>query len=173
VAVASVVAAGCARKAPQAPAKVAAVGPAPVLSADGRFELRAPPDWVPTKKLSNNAVLQVASTRKEGSVLVLSKSKRVFPEPVSYRDYAKNTVEELRGLAKEGEIVRGPTDLMIDGRPAVRYEVKGKVKDLPIHYLHTTVDGKDALHQIVAASSQMEKHRQTIEDIVGSFRERK
>ncbi len=163
---------GCGRGAPPEPARVASGGPSAVASADGRCELRVPEDWMQARKPRDGVVLEVANKR-QGSVIVLPRERSDLVKPLSYRAYAKNTVEELRKIAEDGKIVRGPLDLVVGGLPAVRYEVQGWVNRRPIHYLHTTVEGKGAFYQVVGASSDMKSHRKTIEEIVGSFRETK
>jgi hypothetical protein len=144
-----------------------------IRSTDGKSQVRVPAGWSVKSGLNREATLQVADTDHHAFFIVLTESKRDFAESFTYRDHAHKTLEHMaRGLA-DVTITGAPTELVVGGRPGVRYEVQGTLDHLRVVFLHTTVDGDESFHQVLAwtVPSRLESNRKTLEDIISSFAE--
>jgi hypothetical protein len=69
----------------------------------------------------------------------------------------------------------GPKTVTVNGNPGVQYEITGKVSNIDITYLHTTVETPQNFHQVLAytAQGEFEKNRGEMEQVINSFQEAK
>ncbi len=147
--------------------------PTVVTSTDGKCQVTVPGGWSTKTNMHKEAQLQVANERKEAYCIVLSESKESLGGKMDYREHSQFTFDNLKASVDGATVVRGPTDMQINGRSAVQYEISGKAQNLAVTYLHTTVDGEHGIHQVLAWSlqSNMESNRKTLEDVIASFKE--
>ncbi|MCZ6671070.1 MAG: hypothetical protein O6947_08580 [Acidobacteria bacterium] len=143
-----------------------------VASRDGASRLLLPAGWKVRPHLNDAADLQVASVKNNCYLIVLSEKKAGLGilSLEEHSRFGRETV--LQGL-ENGVESAGPIYLEIDARPAVQYELRGRISGLKVAYLHTTVEGIDSYHQIVAwtTQSRFEKNRAAIESVIESFME--
>lgn len=144
-----------------------------VTSSDGLTQVTLPAGWRKGTDLHEEAELQVLARGKNAFAIVLTEPKDDFDEGFTHTDHAELTFDKLLDGLGEAEIVRGPDSLRIGGRAAVQYEVIGSVRSLRIVYLHTTVDGADSFHQILAwtTPSRIDRNRADLDTIIASFSE--
>jgi len=122
-----------------------------------------------------NAVLEVGNRKELVFLLVITRSKMDYGENVTYRDRAQKAIESMKEKLDDPKTLRGPVELVINGRSAIQYEFSGTLRSeqLRVHYIHTTVDGAADFHQLMAWStpSRIEQHRSNIQDVTRSFAE--
>lgn len=147
-------------------------GPKAVTSADGRIQVVVPKGWKSQRTLHNNADIQVADLLKEGYLIVLSDSKMDL-DNMTFKEHSKLTRETILENLKNGRVSSGPAELEINGRPAVQYEIRGSVDEIKVIYFHTTVDGKEAFHQILAWTlpSKFKQNQGVLKTVINSFKE--
>ncbi|MFO1464618.1 MAG: hypothetical protein U1F66_12660 [bacterium] len=142
-----------------------------LFSPDGKFRLTVPGGWTEEKDLHDSADIQAAHKPSQMYVIVLSETKE---------DLKDMTLEEHSKLTREGlmkgvqdPIVVGPKSLVVDGHPALQYEIRGSVEHVNIVYLHTTVDGGKYFHQILAwtVPSRFAQNQATLEEVTRRFHE--
>ncbi|MGK7872348.1 MAG: hypothetical protein AB4426_03240 [Xenococcaceae cyanobacterium] len=143
-----------------------------VLSRDGLTQVVVPSGWKTQQDLHDDADIQVANTWDESYLIVLSDSKTDF-EDITLEEHSQITSQILLENVKNAQVSSEPKELEINGRPAVQYEIRGSVDRIKIIYLHTTVDGKESFHQLVAWTlpSKFQKNRPVLESVINSFKE--
>lgn len=146
-----------------------------VQATDGRSQIRLPSGWTKMTGLNDKAEIQVGSQSQSAYLIVLTETKADFDSGLTYRQHARLTLDILLENAKNARITKGPTEVKVGGRSAVQYEVNAQVDNFRVIYLHTTVDGQSAFHQIVAwtVPSQWQRNRTTMQQVINSFAERK
>ncbi|MBT9314335.1 hypothetical protein [Leptothoe spongobia] len=135
-------------------------------------ELTLPNGWVDVQNLRPDADLYVAHEDRTMYVMVLSDPKR---SEVGTFSLANNSDQYLsfldRGLTQEQAEV--PTTMTsLNGLNALQYEVRGRVDNLPIVYLHTTVEGNENYYQVVGWTT-VEKYgaaKEELQTVIQSFR---
>jgi hypothetical protein len=144
-----------------------------VKSADGRSQVRLPAGWSIKTDLNDRADLRVGNAQQDAYLIVLSDPKVDFADKITYRDHARMRLDRLVKAIDGAKVARGPTELVVGGRPAIQYEVHGTVEDIRIIYLLTTVDGSESFHRLLAwtVPSRLESNRKALEDVIGSFAE--
>jgi hypothetical protein len=145
-----------------------------VQSTDGRSQVRLPAGWSVKSGLNGQADLQVGNTDQNAYLIVLTEPKIDFPDKMTYRDHARLTLGRMVKALDGATVARGPTELVVGGRPAIQYEVHGTADHLRVIYLHTTVDGNESFHQMLAwtVPSRLESNRKALNDMINSFSER-
>lgn len=152
--------------------KVGNTTPRTIKSDDGLSQIVIPPGWKVRSDLNEEADIQVGDLRNNGYLIVLSESKIDF-EGIEYQEHSRLTREGFMETMEKGKITSGPSEIEINHRRAVKYEMQGSVNGVKIVYFHITVDGEKAFHQILAwtVPSQVEKNRGNIDFVVNSFQE--
>ncbi len=94
---------------------------------------------------------------------------------LSQFDLEDNAIQYRRLIRSELDDYEGETRLgtpSIDGKPAVQYEIRGRVDGVPVVYLHTTVQGTDNYYQVVGwtRADGYEENKATLKAIAESFR---
>ncbi|MGD1856808.1 MAG: hypothetical protein ACFB2W_21445 [Leptolyngbyaceae cyanobacterium] len=136
------------------------------------IELTLPDGWVDVHNLRPDADLYAAHEDRTMYVMVLSDPKQ---SEVGTFSLANNSDQYLsfldRGLTQEQAEV--PTTMTsLNGLDAVQYEVRGRVDNLPIVYLHTTVEGDDNYYQVVAwtTAENYGSAKGELQTVIQSFR---
>ncbi|MBX2865800.1 MAG: hypothetical protein KTR27_19790 [Leptolyngbyaceae cyanobacterium MAG.088] len=135
-------------------------------------QLTLPAGWVDVQTLRPDADLYVAHEDRTKYVLVLADPKRSEVGTFSLSDNAVSYLSFLdRGLTQERP--EKATDMTsLNGLKAVQYEVRGRVDNLPVVYLHTTVEGQTNYYQVVAWTTAEEYAavKTELQDVIESFR---
>jgi hypothetical protein len=148
-------------------------------ASDGRSSIAIPSHWSNMKAMGKNlneaATIQAGNEFQGVYLLVLTDSKADFGEGTTVRDYAKTMLAVSMAEMDDAKLVSGPRELRVDGRPAVQYEFTGVLKKerLKIHFLDTSIEGKDHFHRVFAWTvfSRFAEHRPTLDAAVASFHE--
>ncbi|MEM9264181.1 MAG: hypothetical protein AAGA46_01520 [Cyanobacteria bacterium P01_F01_bin.13] len=135
-------------------------------------QLTLPQGWVDVQTLRPDADLYAAREDRAMYVMVLADSKGSEVGGFSLANNADQYLSFLdRGLTQEQP---GVATIMtsLNGLDAVQYEVRGRVDNQPIVYLHTTVEGDTNYYQVVAwtTAENYPAARAELETIIGSFK---
>lgn len=147
----------------------------PLVSTDGKSQVVMPKGWSKQTDLHDDAELQAANRRRELYLIVLTEAKQDFPAGTTFKDHAKLTLDSLQSNLSGAELVRGPTEITINGRSALQSEIQGTIDGLNVVYIHTTVDGKENFYQLLSWTlrDKLSSNRSEMESIINSFAEAK
>ncbi len=142
-----------------------------LYSDDGISELSVPEHWVLSPHISATASLRATDPRTNASLVVNSYlPDEIKPMPLA-RMAEKLSRALLDGLEK-GRI-SPPRKLTIQGRPAIEYEITGRVGDMRLGYLSTVVEGRTAQHHVIAwpVAENNKAARAAQRELVATFKE--
>ncbi len=141
--------------------------PRTVRSDDGLVQVEVPFLWTDQEDLNDEADVEVSLPSSKLYLIVLSEPKGSF-QGMDYHGHSQLT-RDIFGIPT----VAGPEQLQIKGRPAVQYRLEGTVDGNDITFLHTTIDGVDHFHQVVAwtRSSRFERSRDRLDAVIASVQE--
>ncbi|MBF2078489.1 MAG: hypothetical protein IGR76_08205 [Synechococcales cyanobacterium T60_A2020_003] len=181
---------GCSRPKPESPPEASVTVepqseiPAPpetvLVSSDGASRLTLPTGWQAENQLHDSAELQAANYERKLYVIVLSESKEALKAEEPDTNWTIETHSETtRKLLEDrlkaaGEIEVGdPVTLKVGAYPAIQYEIRGKLGDLDVVYLHTTVETSTHFHQILAwtVPETLAANRTELDRVIQSFQE--
>ncbi len=143
----------------------------PIISSDGKIRITAPSTWKTSTELNDKAELQASDSSNQMYLIVLTDPKANY-RSMTIDDHSEETLGTLtRSMTSSTKT--GPTNMTIDGSPALQYEVRGEIKGLNVVYLHTTVETSKNFHQIVAWTLQTtyDAKKDVLQDVVQSFKE--
>lgn len=142
-----------------------------VYSDDGISELTAPEHWTVRADIGREATLRVSDSMADYHLAVYTYLPDEI-EPTPLAQFSEDFSSDLMGSLADGR-VSAPRKLTINGRPAVQYEVSGRIGEDRFVYLSTTVEGKRAKHQLVATISEAAypTHKGALNKAIVSFRE--
>ena len=145
-----------------------------IVTADnGLSQIEIPDNWSERTDLNDEADIQVAYLRKEMYIIVMSEDKQDFEDSFTAESYSELTREFITDGLTSLEISDTAEELEIDGHSALQYEIRGTMDGIKIAYLHITVDGDQAFHQIIAWTlpSKWDTNRPILESVINSFQE--
>ena len=136
----------------------------------GLASLRLPPGWRATHGLNDGACLQALHPLHGRHVIVISESLEDYALSVSLHEHAEVTRNLLtRGIRVMK--ISGPDLRIVGGANAVQFEIEGFHDNTWLKYLHTTVEGKRAFHQVIAWATQSRYSREVFEALLDGFAE--
>ncbi|MBI4161090.1 MAG: hypothetical protein HY509_01430 [Acidobacteria bacterium] len=147
-------------------------GPHLITARNGRSRLELPAGWRFRPYLNATADLQVADVQHKSFLIVLSEPKPAVNH-LSLEAQSDIALATIVARMEGVEATSGPVEMMIGGHRALRYEFRGRIEGVKVAYIHTTIEGRETFHQIVAwtTPSRLKKNRAVIEAVIASFRE--
>jgi hypothetical protein len=144
-----------------------------ITSDDGFCQLEIPNDWSLRSDLNDYANIQAANLKKEVYVITISEYKIDFADDTTLESYSDITYQTFVDSLTDPVMISGPTQLEINGRRALQYEIRGEVEGVRAVCLHTSVDGEKGFHQVLAWTliSKYEKNLALLRSVIDSFRE--
>lgn len=138
------------------------------------FEIMKPDGWEAgeVKAQSGVAKISMGNRKGKGYLTVLSNLKSSYQSSgVDYWKYSKIARAGMRKARQDYTEVSGPVDVSVNGMKGVQYELMFTQGGELNRFLHTTLDGKRYLHQIIAFSpeSLYNSHKPTFERILNTF----
>lgn len=149
-----------------------ATGPSDLENTETNVQITVPEGWrVVRDELRRTDDIYAAYPPEQLYAAVLSESAAVLNQ----FDLENNAVQYRRLIRSELDDFEGETRLgtpSIDGKPAVQYEIRGRVDGVPVVYLHTTLQGADSYYQVVGWTTEdsYQDNKETLKAIVNSFR---
>lgn len=139
---------------------------------ESNVELTLPQGWVDVQNLRPDADLYAAREDRTMYVMVLADPRVSEVGSFVLSDNATQYLSFLdRGLTQEQAEV--PTSMTsLNGMKALQYEVKGQVDNVPVVYLHTTVEGSTNYYQVVAwtTADNYSAAKGELQTVIQSFR---
>jgi hypothetical protein len=147
-------------------------GPKVVAAAGAGFAAIAlPAEWRQTTSLDCHAALQAVDWFHCRYVIVISESLEDFDETVDLRGYSRSAGTRIMEAVELLDI-SGPFERAVAGFDAVQFEYKTRVNGQKITYLHTTVAGRRAFHQVIGWSASSSFNRRAFDTLLDGFAER-
>lgn len=133
-------------------------------------QLRLPAGWRPARDLNEGAGLQAINPLHGRHVIVISEGLEDYALGVTVAEHAKVTLALLvRGIHVTS--ISEPEHRTIEGQAAVQYEIEGLHDNTWVKYLHTTIAGRRAFHQVIAWATQSRYDRSVFEKVLAGFSE--
>ncbi len=149
-----------------------ATGPTDLENTATGVRITVPDGWrVAREGLRKTADIYAVYPSRDLYAAVLSERAAVL----SQFDLEDNATQYRRLIRSELDDYEGEDRLgtsSIDGKPAIQYEIRGRVDGVPVVYLHTTVKGADNYYQVVGWTTEngYEENEETLKAIALSFR---
>ena len=136
----------------------------------GYAQVLLPPRWRPTARLNEQATLQATDPILHRYLIVVSESREDFEPSLKLEEHAAMT---LQTLAASVQVlgVRGPEPTQVQGLPAVQYELEAYCDRTRLKYLHTTIAGARAFHQVLSWAPYSKYDRTVFERLLDGFEE--
>jgi hypothetical protein len=133
-------------------------------------QLRVPAGWRAARDLNEGAGLQAINPLHGRHVIVISECLEDYAIGVTVDEHARITLDLLvRGI--QVTRVSDPHHRVIGGYDSVQYEVEGFHDNTWVRYLHTTIAGRRAFHQVIAWATQSRYSREVFEAVLEGFSE--
>ena len=148
--------------------------PAPRRLTDGELGLASitlPARWRAATALNDQAAIQASDPFRQRFAVVISEAREDFDVTVDLSDHAGRTLTQLSDSLRLVAI-NGPIERTIQGCRALQFEVEGYHQGVSLVYLHTTIEGRRAYHQVLAWSTRSAYDRKVFDDVVDGFEER-
>jgi hypothetical protein len=134
----------------------------------GYAQLTLPSGWRQATDLNDASPLQALDPVQGRYILVLSESRGDFESSVDLYEHSSRT-REILGRSVRLLAVRGPQEREVGGFRAVQYELDATFDATYLTYLHTTVEGHRAFHQVLAWSTCSRYDRPIFERMLDDF----
>jgi hypothetical protein len=132
--------------------------------------LQLPAGWRAARDLNEGASLQAIDPLHGRHLIVISEALEDYALEVTVHEHARITLDLLtRGIKVKN--VSGPQHRAIGGRDTVQYEIEGFHDNTWVKYLHTTIAGRRAFHQIIGWATQSRYNRDVFETVLEGFGE--
>ena len=133
-------------------------------------QLRLPAGWRQARDLNEGASLQAINPLHGRHLIVISEALDDYAAGVTVHEHARVTLDLLtRGI--HVTTISQPQHRVIGGWDAVQFEIEGFHDNSWVKYLHTTINGRRAFHQVIAWSTQSRYERKVFEDLLEGFGE--
>jgi len=152
------------------PAKTGTV----LIGTDEKSELDLPEGWASDRELHEEAQIQASNRTKRMYVIVLSEDKSAYPQPITLAKHSEITRSILLENLTNPKVTESTTLKKVGNFPALQYEIQGKINDIEVTYLHTTVETPTRFSQILAwtTPTSFKTDKPELERVISSFRER-
>jgi hypothetical protein len=134
----------------------------------GLAQVTLPPGWIPASDLNDGSWLQALDPLRNRYLIVISESREDFDPEMDVQEHSSRTRAALAGSVRV-LAVRGPQERQVGGFRAVQYELEALSDRTLLTYLHTTVEGHRAFHQVLAWATRSWFDRPTFERLLDGF----
>ena len=115
-------------------------------SLDGKASIEVPSSWSMRAGLNEAADIQAGQAIAESYVIVLSEAKTDAPDGITLSQYAEDCRAQFSGDSMSQEAL---VPLEINGLKGSHIAYEMGDEQLPLTYVHATVEGADHFHQII------------------------
>ena len=134
----------------------------------GLAQVSLPPGWLPASDLNDGAWLQAMDPLRNRYLIVISESREDFDGVMDAQEHSARTRTTLAASVRL-LAVRGPQERQVGGFRAIQYELDALTERTLLTYLHTTVEGRRAFHQVLTWSTRSWFDRPTFERLLDGF----
>lgn len=136
----------------------------------GLASIKLPTRWRAATALNEQAAIQATDSFRQRFAVVISEPREDFDVTIDLSDHAGRTLTQLADSLRLVAI-NGPTERTIGGCRALQFEVDGYHQGVRLVYLHTTIEGRRAYHQVLAWSTRSAYDRKVFDELVDGFEE--
>ena len=136
----------------------------------GLAQVTLPPGWIPASNLNDGSWLQALDPLRSRYLVVISESREDFDGAMNLQEHSLRTREALAASVRV-LAVRGPEERTVAGFPAVQYELDALMDRTLLTYLHTTVEGRRAFHQVLTWGTRSWYDRAVFDRLLDGFSE--
>ena len=136
----------------------------------GLARLELPEGWRAASDLNEAASIEAINASHGRHVIVISDAVEDFVPEMTLYEHSLNTRAELTNSIRV-IACKGPERRTIDGFESVQYEIEGFLQHTRVKYLHTTIAGRRAFHQVLAWSTYSRYDRAAFDGLLGGFTE--
>jgi dihydrofolate reductase len=136
----------------------------------GLARLELPDGWRQAEDLNDNASIEAINSLHGRHVIVISDAIEDFVPEMTVYEHSVNTRAELTANIQLISC-SGPERRMIGGYDALQYEIEGYYQQTRIKYLHTTIAGRRAFHQVLAWATYSRYDRTAFDRLLAGFSE--
>ena len=134
----------------------------------GLAQVTLPPGWLPVTDLNDGSWLQALDPLRNRYLIVISESREDFDPQMDVQEHSSRTRTSLAASVRV-LAVRGPQERQVGGFRAIQYELDALSDRTLITYLHTTVEGRRAFHQVLAWGTRSWYSRPVFERLLDGF----
>jgi len=136
----------------------------------GLARLTLPDGWRQAQDLNECAGIEAIHPPLGRHVIIISDAVEDFAPEVTMLDHSANTRKELTSSI---QVIgcSGPERRQVGGYESVQYEIEGYYHQTRVKYLHTTIAGKRAFHQVLAWSTISRYDRSAFDTLLSGFDE--
>ena len=136
----------------------------------GLARLELPEGWRQAQDLNETASIEAINALHGRHVIVISDAIEDFVPEMTVYEHSVNTRSELTGSIQLISCT-GPERRMVGGFDALQYEIEGFFQQTRIKYLHTTIAGRRAFHQVLAWATYSRYDRASFDGLLNGFTE--
>lgn len=136
----------------------------------GLATLELPTRWRAAASLNEQAGIQATDPVRQRFAVVISEPRDDFDITVDLSDHAGRTLTQLADSLRLVAI-NGPSERTVRGFRALQFEVEGYHQGVRLMYLHTTIEGRRAYHQVLAWCTKSAYDRQLFDQVIDGFDE--
>jgi hypothetical protein len=136
----------------------------------GLAKLELPDGWRAARDLNETATIEAIHAALGRHLIVISDAVEDFVPEMTVYEHSLNTRAELTSSIRL-IACNGPERRTVGGFDAVQYEIEGFFQQTRIKYLHTTIAGRRAFHQVLAWATYSRYDRESFERVLNGFSE--
>ncbi|HEY8188370.1 MAG TPA: hypothetical protein VIF64_20035 [Pyrinomonadaceae bacterium] len=145
--------------------------PTVLKSPDGKFQLTVPAGWRENPTLNEKADIKAGNPIQEMYVIVITEPKTDFTGDMTLEEYSNIVRDSMTSNLTSPDSTQ-PVPVTINGRPGLRYELQGAIRNVKLTYLVTNIETDAHYHQVITwtLQSHMDRNRATLQQVAGTFR---
>jgi hypothetical protein len=136
----------------------------------GLARLELPEGWRQARDLNETASIEAIQALHGRHVIVISDAVEDFVPEMTVFEHSANTRTELTSSIRLIACT-GPVRRTVGGFDALQYEIEGFFQQTRIKYLHTTIAGRRAFHQVLAWATYSRYDREVFDRLLNGFSE--
>jgi hypothetical protein len=136
----------------------------------GLSRLELPEGWRQAQDLNETASIEAINALYGRHVIVISDAIEDFVPEMTVLEHSANTRAELSNNIRLISC-SGPERRIVDGCESLQYEIEAFFQQTRVKYLHTTVAGRRAFHQVLAWATCSRYDRAAFERLLDGFTE--
>jgi hypothetical protein len=136
----------------------------------GLAQLALPAGWRAASDLNETAGIEAMHPQWGRHAIVISDAIEDFVPEMTVFEHSENTRAELTSGIRL-IACSGPERRLVDGFESLQYEIEGYFQQSRVKYLHTTVAGRRAFHQVLTWSTISRYDRTAFETLLDGFSE--
>ena len=139
-------------------------------AAYGLCELRLPKGWRGAKELNDGAGIEVIDPLRGRYALIMSEWRDDYDASYTLEEFSSSTRAQLTSdlllLATSA-----PESRSVGGLRAIQFEIEAVHDRTEIKYLHTSIQGRRAFHQVIAWATRRCCSRPAFDELLKGFAE--